>query len=67
MKYLQIKSLTWWSSVLPLLAGLFVASEPLHQLGAIVATIDSATGGLSAAVMINAGLAGIGIRGAMSR
>lgn len=65
MKYFKPKSLTWWMSATPLLAGILVASLPLHGMDAIVTTINSLTGGLSAAVMINFGLGGIGLRGAM--
>lgn len=65
MKYLKPRSLTWWSSLAPVVAGLIVASEPLHGGVALVQTIDGITGGISPAIMINAGLAGIGLRGAM--
>lgn len=65
MKYFKPKSLTWWASLVPVMAGLVVASEPIHGFSAVVQTINGVTGGLSPAVMINAGLAGIGIRGAL--
>lgn len=65
MKYFKPKSLTWWASFAPLLTGALVASLPLHGLVEIVQTINSITGGLPPAVMINIGLAGIGIRGAI--
>ena len=65
MKYIKPKSLTWWSAVVPLICGLVVASEPIHGLASIVASIDNVTGGVSAAVMINGGLAGIGLRAAL--
>lgn len=64
-KYLKPTSLTWLASLVPLLAGLMVATLPLHGLDAIVTTINNLTGGLSAAVMINTGLLGIGVRGAI--
>jgi len=65
MKYFKPKSLTWWASFAPLLAGLFIAAAPLHGLTAAVEVINSMTGGASAAILINAGLAGIGLRGAL--
>ena len=65
MKYLKPRSLTWWTSLAPVIAGLIVASEPLHGVVSLVETIDGITGGISPAIMINAGLAGIGLRGAM--
>ena len=64
MKYIKPKSLTWWASVSPLLCGVFMASEPLHGQSAIVEALRNATG-LTAPVLINMGLAGIGIRGAL--
>jgi hypothetical protein len=64
-KYFKPKSLTWWSAMVPIVAGVVVASEPLHGAAALVATIDGLTGGTSPAVLINAGLAGIGLRGAL--
>lgn len=65
MKYFKPTSLTWLASVTPLIAGLVVASEPLHGLADVVATVNNMTGHLSPAVLINAGLAGIGLRGAV--
>jgi len=63
-KYFQPKSLTWLSSVVPLLAGLFIAFEPVHGLSEFASSIKNATG-MSAPVLINIGLAGIGLRGAI--
>jgi len=65
MKYFRPNSLTWWASVFPLLAGVVVATEPLHGASALVQTINGLTGGVEAAVLINIGLLGIGVRGAM--
>lgn len=64
MKYLQYKSLTWWSAFVPLICGVFMATEPLHGLSSIVASVKNATG-MTAPVLINIGLAGIGLRGAI--
>ena len=47
------------------MAGLFVSTESIHGLADIVAAINAATGDISAAALINAGLLGIGIRGAL--
>ena len=49
----------------PLVMGLFMAMEPLHNLTAYVATVSNITGGVGAYALINAGIAGIGIRGAI--
>lgn len=65
MKYIKLNSLTWWASVAPLVAGAVVATEPIHGMEDVVTTINNFTGGMSAAVMVNAGLLGVGIRGAI--
>lgn len=65
MKYFKPRSLTWWASFLPIFAGATVAALPLHGWVNIVDTINALTGGMSPAVMINAGLVGIGMRGAI--
>jgi hypothetical protein len=66
MKYIKLNSVTWWASVAPLSAGLFLAIAPLWaETAEIVAVVKSLTGSVPPAVLINAGLAGIGIRGAM--
>ena len=63
-KYIKPTSLTWWSAVVPLLCGLFMAFEPVHGLTDLAEAIKNATG-MSAPVLINIGLAGIGLRGAI--
>jgi len=65
MTYFKPHSLTWWAAFVPLVCGVLVASEPLHGLGALVQTINAMTGNVAPALLINAGLAGIGIRGAL--
>ena len=65
MEYIKLKSVTFWASFVPLLLGVVVATEPLHGLTAIVATVNALTGNVAPAVMINAGLLGIGIRRAV--
>jgi len=65
MKYLKPKSLTWWSAFASLAAGVFIASEPLHGLSDFVVVINNMTMGMSAPVLINAGLFGIGLRAAV--
>ncbi len=63
-KYIRPTSLTWWSAVVPLLCGLFMAFEPVHGMTDLAEAIKNATG-MSAPVLINLGLAGIGLRGAI--
>ena len=64
-KYFKPTSLTWWASFVPLLAGVIVATGPIHGLSAIVDTINNFTGHVMPAFLINAGLVGIGLRGAV--
>lgn len=63
-KYFKPGSLTFWASVTPLLCGLFIAFTPVHGLADVTDSLRAATG-LSAPVLINMGLAGIGLRGAI--
>lgn len=62
-KYLKPKSLTWWSGFIPLVVGIFLASEEMHGLTALVNTINNITGAIPAVAMINFGLVAIGLRG----
>jgi len=63
-KYFKPKSLTWWTSVTPLFVGVFMAAEPLHGLSGATDSLRNVTG-LTAPVLINMGLAGVGLRGAV--
>lgn len=65
MKYVKPKSLSWWASLVPLIAGLFMAGEPVHHLAQYVSVVKALFGGAEPAVLINAGLIGIGLRGAI--
>lgn len=64
-KYLKPRSLTWWASVVPVVVGIILATEPLHQLIALGETLRNFTGDVPPSMLINAGLAGIGLRGAI--
>lgn len=65
-KYIKPRSLTWWASVTPLLAGVTLAlAEALPSLAGIATVINAASGDLPAPVLINMGLIGIGLRGAV--
>lgn len=66
-KYIKPNSVAWWASVAPLLAGIVLAlSAAFPALLPLAAIIDAASGGMSAPVLINAGVMGIGLRGAMT-
>lgn len=65
-KYLRLTSVTWWASATPLASGVFLAFEPVHQMSEYTASVSAMFGDVSPAVLINMGLAGIGLRGAIN-
>ncbi len=66
-KYIKPKSVAWWASVAPLFGGVVVSLSPVvPELQPIATVVDTASGGLSAPVLINLGLIGIGLRGAQT-
>ncbi|MGL4281384.1 MAG: hypothetical protein ACRCS0_13535 [Albidovulum sp.] len=64
-KYFKPASLTWLASALPLGAGVFIAFEPVHHFADWSKALSLAFGGTSPYLLINAGLVGIGLRGAI--
>lgn len=64
-KYLKPKSLTWWAGLVPIAAGVFVATAPLHKMTELANVISAMYGDVPPSVPINAGLALIGLRGAV--
>ena len=64
-KYIKPSSLTFWASLTPLSLGAFMAFAPIHGLTDWVYSIDALTGGVGPYGLVNAGLAGIGIRAAI--
>lgn len=64
-KYWKPNSLTWLAACIPLLAGLFMAFEPVHGLTTYVEVVSLAFGGVTPLVLINTGLGAIGFRGAI--
>ena len=64
-KYFRPMSLTWHASLMPILAGLFIAFEPVHHLADWVKAVSRIFGDTSPYLLINAGLVGIGLRGAV--
>jgi hypothetical protein len=65
IKYFKPASVTWWASATPLGLGLLSATEPVHGAVGVTQIIGNMTGGVEPYVLINAGLAGIGLRGAL--
>jgi hypothetical protein len=63
MKYIKLRSLTWWSGVVPLLAGVFVATVDLHGVQSIVNSINALSGNMQPSAMVVYGLTVIGFRG----
>jgi hypothetical protein len=64
-QYIKPRSVTWWPSFASLMAGLFVATGPIHGLTAWVDTINNLTGNAAPYALISAGFVGIGIRKAI--
>lgn len=66
-RYFKPKSLTWWASLAPLAAGLLLAiSNATGTMPVVAELIRQLFGsGVEPAVLVNAGLAGIGLRGAI--
>ncbi len=64
MKYVKPTSLTWWSGLIPLAAGLFIATVPMHGMADLADIVSSLFGEADPAILINSGLAIIGIRAA---
>ncbi len=65
-RYFKPRSLTWWASATPLFAGITLAlSAAMPTLAPVAAIINAASGDLPAPVLINMGLIGIGLRGAV--
>ena len=62
-KYFKPFTLTWWVGAVPLIAGLIVGLEPLHQYGELVQSINNVSGNLEPSIMVTSGLAAIGLRG----
>ena len=62
-KYFKPKSLTWLSGAVPIIGGTFIAFEPIHQLAEYTEAVHSVFGGTPPGVLINGGLALIGLRG----
>lgn len=65
-KYVKPKSLTWWASVFPLFAGIALAvASAVPGFEGLVSLINGMFPELSAVALINMGLIGIGLRGAV--
>ena len=65
-KYVKPKSLTWWASVFPLFAGLALAvASVVPGFDGLVGVINGMFPELSAVALINMGLIGVGLRGAV--
>jgi len=64
MKYVKPKSLTWWAAFIPLSTGVFVGTADVHGMVVWVDVVNNMTD-LTAASMIDIGLIGIGLRGAV--
>lgn len=65
-KYFKPKSVTWWASVAPIVAGIVLIIGPdVPPLMPVAELIQRAYPGVTPITLINIGLAGVGVRGAM--
>lgn len=62
-RYFKPNSLTWLASVVPILAGLLILTEPIHQQHDLVVMVTAKFPGASPTELILTGLAGVGLRG----
>jgi len=62
-KYFKPKSLTWLSGAVPIIGGTFIAFEPVHNLVEVTTSVSAIFGDASPGILINGGLALIGLRG----
>lgn len=65
-KYIKARSLTFWASLALVVQGLILATEPLHGFSNLTAALHNISGDIAPGMMINTGLAGIGLRAAIS-
>ena len=65
-KYIKPHSLTFWAGVAPLASGLIIAaSHGVPEIEPLASVLQSVFGDISAGVLINTGLAAIGLRAAL--
>ena len=65
-KYFKPTSVTWWASFTPFILGVLLAlTAAFPALTPLAVFINALTGGLDAYILINMGLVGIGLRGAI--
>ena len=67
MKYVKPRSLTWWAAMVPFVCGLTMSlAEAVPALESAATVMRSMYGPeMSPSMLINLGLAGIGLRGAI--
>lgn len=64
-KYVRPKSLTWWVSVFPIFLGLLLAVAQAFAWTPVIALIAGFAPGMGPGTLVNLGLFGIGLRGAI--
>ena len=66
LKYVKTKSLAWWASFAPLLGGVILAmADVIPQLATAAQVVRALAGDMTAAQLVQLGLLGIGLRGAL--
>lgn len=64
-KYFRPKSVTWWASVFPLVMGIVLAVAQAFAWAPVIAIIAVFAPGMGPGTLVNLGLFGIGLRGAV--
>lgn len=65
-KYIKPRSLSFWAGATPLVSGLIIAaSHGIPQITPVAAVLQAVFGQIPPGVLINAGLAAIGLRAAL--
>ena len=67
MTYIKIRSVTFWASMVPLIAGLLLATENFHDMDQISVAVRLMFGETKPHVLINTGVFGIGLRQAVGK
>ena len=64
-RYFKPLSVSWWAGIAPAFAGAFLVTVPVHGLNDYAQVVRDLTGNVEPVVLINLGLAAIGLRGAV--
>lgn len=65
-QYIRLNSVTWWTlGFVPLVCGLFLALEPIHNMTYWAEAVRQGSGGVGPAFLIVSGVGAMGLRKAI--